>query len=266
VFKFITGRPLWANILLGIGVLLVLFFLFFQSLSWITRHDKTLAVPSVTGKSFEEAKKILEAQGFEVEIQDTVYNDTAALLSVVKQFPNAESKVKMNRTVYLIINRDAAPDIDMPNLVGMSFRSAQITLQQQKLKIEDTVYVPNVIGAVLEQKYKGQPIKPGTKIQMGSGITLVIGIGTGSEELDVPDLVGLTLGEAKVIIESNGFNVGSILPEGSADPNLFVASQKPLHFTSSGNVNKLRQGQVIDVWVQAEKPSLIKTDSAAAQP
>jgi eukaryotic-like serine/threonine-protein kinase len=262
VFKFITGRPLWANILLGIGILLILFFIFFQSLSWITRHDKTLAVPSVTGKSFEEAKKILEGQGFEVEIQDTVYNDTAALLSVVKQFPNAESKVKMNRTVYLIINRDAAPDIDMPNLVGLSLRSAQITLQQQKLKIEDTIYVPNVSGAVLEQNYKGQPIKPGTKIQMGSGISLVIGRGTGSEELDVPDLVGLTLGEAKVIIESNGFNVGSILPEGSTDANMFVYTQKPAHITSSGNVNKLRQGQVIDVWVQANKPSRMAIDSA----
>jgi beta-lactam-binding protein with PASTA domain len=266
VFKFITGRPLWANILLGIGILLVLFFLFFQSLSWITRHDKTLAVPSVTGKSFEEAKKILEAQGFEVEIQDTVYNDTAALLSVVKQFPNADSKVKMHRTVYLIINRDAAPDIPMPNLEGMSLRSAMITLQQQKLKLEDTVYRPYVTSAVLEQHYKGQPIKAGTKIPMGSGITLVIGRGTGTEELEVPDLVGLTLAEAKVIIESNGFNVGTVMPAGTTDGNMFVASQRPVHFTSSGNVNKLRQGQVIDVWVQAEKPSLIKTDSAAAQP
>jgi eukaryotic-like serine/threonine-protein kinase len=266
VFKFITGRPLWANILLGIGILLVLFFLFFQSLSWITRHDKTLAVPSVTGKSYEEAKKILEAQGFEVEIQDTTYVDTAALLSVVKQFPNAESKVKMNRTVYLIINRDAAPDIDMPNLVGMSLRSAEITLQQQKLKIEDTIFVPYVSGQILEQKYKGETIKPGAKIKMGSAITLVIGKGTGPAELEVPDLVGLTLGEARVIIESNGFTPGIVLPEGSTDPNLFVYKQSVPHLTSSGNVNKLREGQVIDVWVQAEKPSLIKADSAAKQP
>src|SRR5204862_6667351 len=111
-------------------------------LSWITRHDKTLAVPSVTGMSYDEAKKTLEAQGFEVEIQDTVFNDTAALLSVVKQFPNAATKVKMNRTVYLSINRDAAPDIDMPKLTGQSFRSAQIILQQQKLKLQDTIYAP----------------------------------------------------------------------------------------------------------------------------
>ena len=101
MFKFITGKPLWANILLGIGILILLAFIFLQSLSWITRHDKTLAVPAVTGKSFDEAKKILETQGFDVEIQDTIYTDTAALLSVVRQFPNAESRVKMNRTVFL---------------------------------------------------------------------------------------------------------------------------------------------------------------------
>jgi beta-lactam-binding protein with PASTA domain len=264
VFKFITGRPLWANILLGMGILLVLFFIFFQSLSWITRHDKTLAVPSVTGMSYEEAKKTLEGQGFEVEIQDTVFNDTAALLSVVKQFPIAETKVKMNRTVYLSINRDAAPDIDMPNLIGLSLRAAQITLQQQKLKLEDTLFTPDIARSVLEQHYKGQPIKPGTKIPMGSGVVLVIGIGTGSEELDVPDLFGVTLAEAKSILESSGFNLGTITPPG-ADNNQYVYRQAPDHLTTTGSVRRIRQGQLVDLWVQAEKP-VRKVDSAAAQP
>jgi beta-lactam-binding protein with PASTA domain len=261
VFKFITGKPLWANILLGIGILLVLFFIFLQSLSWITRHDKTLAVPSVTGKSFDEAKKILEGQGFDVEIQDTVYNDTAALLSVVKQFPTADSKVKMNRTVYLTINRDAAPDIEMPKLVGQSFRSAQITLQQQKLKLQDTIYKNDfATDQVLEQLYKGQPIKEGTKIPMGSGITLVISRGTGTTDQEVPDLFGMTLNEAKVILESNGLTLGTIQPTG-ADPNGFVYRQDPARLTLSGNVNKIKQGQFIDLWIQTDKP--VRGDSTA---
>lgn len=263
MFKFITGKPLWANILLGIGILLVIFFIFLQSLSWITRHDKTLAVPSVTGKSFDEAKKILEGQGFDVEIQDTVYNDTAALLSVVKQFPTAESKVKMNRTVYLTINRDAAPDIDMPKLVGQSFRSAQITLQQQKLKLQDTIYKNDfATDQVLEQLYKGQPIKEGTKIPMGSGITLVISRGTGTTDQEVPDLFGMSLNEAKVILESNGLTLGTIQPTG-ADPNGFVYKQDPARLTMSGNVNKIKQGQFIDLWIQTDKP--VRSDSTGRQ-
>lgn len=265
MLKFITGKPLWANILLGIGILLVLFFLFFQSLSWITRHDKTLAVPSVTGRSFEEAKKLLEGQGFDVEIQDTVYNDTAALLSVVKQFPNAETRVKMNRTVYLTINRDAAPDIEMPKLTGQSFRSAQITIQQQKLKLEDTIYTPYFArDLVLEQHYKGQPIKEGTKIPMGSAIVLVLGRGTGTELLEVPDLIGLTLNEARTVLEANGFTSGTTQPTG-ADPNWFVYRQAPDHFTPNGNINRIRQGQIIDLWVQAEKPLRQMADSAAQE-
>ncbi|OQP59164.1 penicillin-binding protein [Niastella vici] len=263
MFKFITGKPLWANILLGIGILLVLFFIFFQSLSWITRHDKSLAVPAVTGKSYEEAKKILEAQGFEVEIQDTVFNDTAALLSVVKQFPNAETTVKMGRVVYLSINRDAAPDIDMPNLVGQSFRAAQITMQQQKLKLEDTIYRPDPSRFVLEQQYKGQPIKPGTKIPMGSGITLVIGLGMGTEEIEVPDLIGLTLDEAKAALGESGLNIGTVLPAGS-DGNQYVYRQEPAHLMPTGNVRRIKEGQVIDLFVQGDKP--VRKDSTGAQP
>ena len=261
MFKFITGKPLWANILLGIGILLVLSFIFLQSLSWITRHDKTLAVPEVTGKSFDEARKILEGQGFDVEIQDTVYNDTAALLSVVKQFPTAETKVKMNRTVYLTINRDAAPDIDMPKLVGLSFRGAQITLQQQKLKLEDTIYAPYFArDMVLEQHYKGQQVKEGTKIPMGSSITLVLGRGEGTEQMEVPDMFGMTLSEAKVMLESNGLPLGTIQPT-DADPNGYVYKQNPARLTMSGNINKIKQGQFIDLWVQTEKP--VRTDSTA---
>jgi beta-lactam-binding protein with PASTA domain len=261
VFKFITGRPLWANILLGIGFLLLLSFIFLQSLSWITRHDKTLPVPAVTGKSFDEAKKALEAQGFEVEVQDTVYSDTAALLSVVKQFPNAGSKVKMNRTIYLTINRDAAPDVEMPNLEGQSFRSAQISLQQHGLKLEDTVYVKDFArNQVLEQQHKGQRIKGGTKLPMGSSVTLVLGSGAGNEEFDVPDLFGYTLAEAKQILESSGLTLGE--PR-NGDPNAYVYSQQPDHLTPTGKVNRIRQGQIVDLRVQPTKPVRQKTDSTA---
>jgi beta-lactam-binding protein with PASTA domain len=246
---------------MGIGVLLVLFFVFLQSLSWITRHDKTLAVPSVTGKSYDEAKKLLEGQGFEVEIQDTVYNDTAALLSVVKQFPTADTKVKMNRTVYLTINRNAAPDIEMPKLVGLSFRGAEITLQQQKLKLEDTIYAPYFArDMVLEQHYKGQQIKEGTKLPMGSSITLVLGRGEGTEQLEVPDMFGMTFSEAKVMLESNGLTLGTVQPS-DADPNGYIYKQNPARLTMSGNVNHIKQGQFIDLWIQTDKP--VRSDSTA---
>ena len=38
---------------------------------------------------------------------------------------------------------------------------------------------------------------PGTKINMGSRIDLVIGNGVGEAEMGVPDLIGMTLNEAR---------------------------------------------------------------------
>ncbi len=91
----------------------------------------------------QKQKKYLKDKGFEVEIQDSIYSDTAAPLAVLRQFPEADAVVKENRTVYLTINRAVAPTIEMPNLEGMSFRTAQLVLKQYGLKVKDTVFKPD---------------------------------------------------------------------------------------------------------------------------
>lgn len=253
MFKFITGKPLWVHILAGLGLIILLVIIFLQSLQWITRHDKTLTIPNVTGKSFEQAKQMLESQGFEVEIQDSTYNDTAAPASVIRQFPDADATVKVNRTVYLTVNRKVPPLIDMPNLEGLSYRSAEIAVQQYGLKLEDTVYRTDFAkNSVLEQQYNGQRIKAGTKLPQGSSIVLVLGSGLGSEEFTVPNIYGLTYSDAKVLLESTGLNVGIVMP--NADPNAYVYKQRPEHSTPDGRLNRIRQGQSVDLWLMTEKP------------
>jgi eukaryotic-like serine/threonine-protein kinase len=248
-----TGKPLWLHILTGIGIVLIVVVLFLQSLHWITRHDKTLIIPTVTGKSFADAKQLLESRGFEVEIQDSIYNDTARPLSVLRQFPDAEAVVKVNRTVYLTINKAIPPVIEMPNLEGLSFRSAEIALTQYSLKLGDTSYRTDFAkNSVLEQQYNGARIKAGTKIPQGSEISLVLGSGLGMEDFSVPDLVGLTYNDAKVLLESNGLNVGIVIP--NVDPNAYVGRQRPEHTTPDGRVNRIRQGQSVDLWLQPDKP------------
>src|SRR5687768_8110793 len=105
MFKFIAGKPLWVHILLAIALVFMLLFTFLWSLGLITKHGKTLTIPSVMGASLGEAQKLLEERGFEIEIQDSVFVDTAAPLSVLRQFPEADAVVKENRTVYLTISR-----------------------------------------------------------------------------------------------------------------------------------------------------------------
>src|SRR5580704_15604478 len=108
MFKFLTSKPLWVNIVAGVVLLLLLLLLFLGSLALLTQHGKTMKIPAVTGLSFAAAKKTLESQGFDVQIQDSVYFDTMPSWRVVKQFPEADRLVKLNRTVYLTINRAQA--------------------------------------------------------------------------------------------------------------------------------------------------------------
>ncbi len=111
------------------------------------------------------------------------------LLSVLRQFPDADEYVKENRTVYLTINRSVPPNIEMPNLEGLSLRSAEIALKQYHLKLGDTTFKPDFAkNSVLEQWFNGQRIKAGTKLPQGSTIALVLGSGLGTDEFAVPDL------------------------------------------------------------------------------
>jgi beta-lactam-binding protein with PASTA domain len=257
VFKFLTSKPLWVNILAGIVLLLLLLLLFLGSLALLTQHGKTMTIPSVTGMSFADAKKALQAQGFEVQLQDSsAYIDTMKPMQVVKQFPEADNLVKINRTIYLTINRSQAPFIQMPNLVSMSFRSAVNVLLQYGLKMGDTVFRPDFArNSVLDQQYNGETIKPGASIQQGSSITLVLGSGVGGQELIVPDLTGLTYLQARAKLDSFGLTVGAVAkdPDVRDTSEAYIISQSPPQFGEGGQPNRIHMGQAVDIHLSTRK-------------
>jgi len=269
VFSFITKRPLWANFLFAIGIVFLVLLIFLLSLNWITQHGKLLTIPAVTGKTIDEAKKQLEGQGFDVVIQDSLYIDTMAPLKVIKQIPDADDVVKINRTVYLTINRAVPPQIDMPNLVGLSFRSAAIVLKQYGLKLGDTSYRPSFAkNSVLSQMYKGQEVKPGTKVTMSSTISLVLGAGISNESMPVPDLVGMTLADARVLMEGLGLDFGPVIPDKDVTDsmNAFVYWQSPAHLNEDHHISRIHQGQLIDVRLSLSKPAKDSTAPALPDP
>jgi len=59
-------------------------------------------------------------------------------------------------------------------------------------------------------------------------------------------------------------NLGTVMPP-AADPNQYIYKQAPDHLTPTGSVRRIRQGQLVDLWLQAEKP-VRKVDSVGAQP
>jgi len=261
VIKFITHKSFLVNLLVIILLILILVFIFFSLLGKITKHSETQKVPSVVGQNYNEAKQILEAAGLEATIQDSVYIDTAGALQVMRQSPDADAVVKANRTIYLTINRSVPPQIDMPDLRGFSLKSAQLYLQSLGLKFGDTTYVSDIAkNAVKDQLYNDKPIPPGTKINMGSKIDLVVGNGIGQETINVPDLIGMTVAEARSYLSNSSIELGSIVPldQVTNTENAYIARQNPEPYTETSDGesvrNKISPGQIMDIWVSSTPP------------
>ena len=260
----IVQKPLWQNILIGIGFLFFLLIVFFLSLGWITGYGKTAKVVSVVGQSYVAAQQQLEKEGFEVVILDSIYVDSIAKLAVIRQTPEADEIVKAGRTIYLTINRMVPPQVEMPSLVGFSLKSAELYLQSLQLKLGAVTYKPDFArNAVLDQLFNGVPIAQGVKIPLGSTIGLVIGTGVGGEETDMPNLVGLTYIDAKNLLSLQHINIGSVLSLETIKDSAtsFVFRQTPGYLSTKLDSltgmplpNKIRQGQLVDLYLSNTPP------------
>ncbi len=256
MFKFITHRPLWLNIIVGFLLVIGVFALGLLSLDWVTGHGKSATVPSVKGKSFEEAVKILKTSGFDVEILDSVYIDTVKSMRVLKQIPDADEIVKTNRTILLVISRSIPPLVDMPNLKGYSLRTALSVLKNLDLKLGDTTFRADFAkNAVLEQLYDGKEIAAGTRIRKGSTISFVLGDGVGDKQFAVPAIVGMKLSEAKELMSEMGISFGAIVANSDVKDTLeaWVYRQNPPRFDEDHTMLFMHTGQTMDVWLSANE-------------
>lgn len=253
----ITSKPLWVNILAALGMAALVFLLFFLSLDFFTHHGEHLRVPDVKGKPVDLATRDLEAAGFEVLVQDSVYYDTVPPLTIMKQFPEPDATVKVNRTIYLTVNRLTPPMIQMPNLLGMTFRNAELELRARGLRLGDTSYVPDIArNAVRDQLFNGASVKGGSDVPMGARISLVLGAGIGAEDIPVPDLFGMTYAEALALLEASGITPGVVLPDADiADTSAgYVYWQQPEPLSPAGTPNRIRAGQMMDLRLSVAMP------------
>lgn len=249
-------RPLRKRFLFNLGIIivicLVLYWLLFASLGWITHHGEAYKVPDFIGQSYVQAETELENAGFRIEL-DSTYNPSDKPLEVLRQQPDPGSLVKKGRTIFLTINKAAAPMIKMPNLVNLSFRSAEMLLSSNKLILGDTQKRPDLAdGAVLAQLYKGQDIPAGADIAQGSSIDLVIGDGLGHTEFNVPDLTGMSYPEAVATLNASNLNYTVLFDGPIADTmSSVVYAQQPAPYNEElQQPNKISEGAVVDFRVK----------------
>lgn len=247
-------RKLWFHVLLVLVVSALCYIIFFSSLGYFTRHGQDARVPALTGMDVKTAMKTLDAQGFDVQVDSTFFPDKKPFV-VLNQIPDPGDIVKQGRVIFLTVNKSVPPQTPMPNLLNLSFRSAALILKSNRLILGDTAYRPDIAeGAILEQMYQGQPIRPGQMIPQGSRIDLVIGGGL-SNELQVPDVIGLSYPEAMAMLNGSGLQFTPIFDAGIYDTtNARVYKQVPNAISDLGTPSIIRQGDFVDIYI-GQNPS-----------
>lgn len=218
-FGFLLKKRFYIHFGLSILLTIALFFITLQFIKIYSNHGDTYVLPDFSGKTLEQIEDERYDQLYEFIVIDSIFDTRNPKGSVVIQNPPAGSAVKENRKVYVTLVAYSIEKVGMPDLIDLSLRQAVNSLRSKGLSVDQLQYVEDFAGnAILEQLYEGEVIEPGTIIEKGSEIVLVVGLG--QEHLaPVPFLVGLTLSEAKDAINKASFNVGNVYFLDEQDPD-----------------------------------------------
>ncbi len=247
----------------GIATILVTGF-FYIYLPASTNHGETITVPNVEGVLLADLDEFLNARDLRYEVTaDSGFSADLPPLSVLKQFPAANDKVKENRKIYITLNAENAPLVRMPKLVKGSVKNAQLVLKTYDLRLGEIKYVADLaLNYILEQKMDGIRIDEGTKIPKGSVIDIVVGDGLGQQSLSSPNLLGLDLESAQFAIVGSGLKIGKMtyekegkaaieeeLEDGTVKTTYEIVSPGAIFQQYPAQGTSMRLGQRVDLWI-----------------
>jgi beta-lactam-binding protein with PASTA domain len=210
ILQYLKTNTFRNNILIAIGFVLAIFLFIYLGLKVYTKHDESIEVPQVKGLHINAAISALENANLEYQI-DSVYQMDAKPGLVIEQDPEAKFHVKSGRTIYLTIITQVAPEIAFPKIKDKTLIEASSILKNHNLRIGDTTYIADIArDIVLDAQFAGQSIRDGRMIPKGSKIDLILGNGQGANEVQIPDLSGLTVTEAKFALQGIGLALGTV--------------------------------------------------------
>ena len=190
-----------------------------------TRHDVSIRVPEVESRPFEEAKSLMEGRNLRVQRQVGRYNPNVKRGVVVDQTPASSAKVKPGRRVYLTVNAGELPTVNLPDLTGMSVREAKNRLSSLGLEVGTVQEDP--IPSPYANTITKQAPTPGDSLKEGKAVDLWYSTGLGEETVDVPNVVGYTIADARdfllrnelrsVVVDTNLAGTGNPSQEASID-------------------------------------------------
>lgn len=181
--------------------------------------NATVDVPNVVGKQVTVAKHILEDNHLRVSVSE-VSNPDVPAGQVISQSPEANEQVKEQRTVHLVVSKGVG-DITMPDITGMTLDQARSRLKNLGLvigKISAGTDDSKEDGVILMQSPPGD-----SKVTKGATVDVTVNR-VKSKKVELPNLVGMTVKDAKDALASLGLNAAI---SGAGDDTAVITQQSP---------------------------------------
>ena len=136
----------------------------------ISLGREPIAVPTLVGRSLDEARQLVEQAGLELEVTARRFDEQAGIGTVLEQSPDADGQRYRGDVVEVIVSDGPAP-IEVPNVRGQRVADAVATLEARGFEVE--IERRGGFGAWLnpDQVYDQDPA-PGAQRRRGDQILL----------------------------------------------------------------------------------------------
>ena len=176
-----------------------------------------VVVPNVVGNRADTAAARLQNDGFGVNIE-RARSDTAPAERVFRQSPGPSETADEGATVTILVS-DGPADGTIPSTDGASEREA-------RRRVEAAGFRPRIRRRTSASVEAGRVIRtsPAGRSRLQKGRTVEIVVSSGPEQVDVPDVVGDTIEEARSTLEAAGFRATvEEREDAEADPGTVLA-------------------------------------------
>ena len=229
-----AGR--WA--LTGLGTLLAGYLFAYLVLFPAPLLSGHQAVPRVLGLSLAEAQAQMTKAHLEIAEGGADPHPTAAQGTVIWQDPPAGVVAPQGLKVTLVVSA-GPPKIPVPDVAGLDAGLAQRLVVAAGLTVSQVESVQAAAPRGLAMLTRPPA---GTALATGAGLALVVS--RGAPTISVPDLLGMSIADARSRLELEGLLLGTPMRRRTADANPgTVVAQRP----ASGTLAS--PGTVVDIWV-----------------
>ena len=167
----------------------------------ISKGIEQVEIPDIIGNDEETAQKKLTDAGLKPVAGKAKYSDTVDKGKVISATPAAGEKVNKGTEVTYVLSKGANTK-EVPWVTGQTQETASTNLTNAGFEVNIVEDYDDDVeeGLVIWQDPAGE-----TKQKKGSTITICISLG--SQMVDIPDVVGMTVSDARAILENAGFKV-----------------------------------------------------------